>query len=57
VRRFVPELEDVDDRFVQRPWEAPSPPRDYPAPIVSHHERRVQALRRYEAARERGGRS
>lgn len=57
VRRFVPELEDVGDRFVQRPWEAPSPPRDYPAPIVSHHERRVQALRRYEAARERGGRS
>jgi len=54
VRRFVPELTDVPDRFVHRPWEAPSPPADYPAPIVSHAERRIVALARYEAARSQG---
>jgi deoxyribodipyrimidine photo-lyase len=51
VRRFVPELRELPDRFVHRPWEAPSPPRDYPAPIVDHAERRVRALRRFEAIR------
>jgi deoxyribodipyrimidine photo-lyase len=56
VRRFVPELERLDARFVHRPWEAPSPPRGYPAPIVDHAQRRRLALRRYEAARRRGAR-
>jgi deoxyribodipyrimidine photo-lyase len=54
VRRFVPELRDVPDRFVHRPWEAPRPPDGYPAPIVDHAERREEALERYRAAR--GGR-
>jgi len=54
VRRFVPELAGVPAALVHRPWDAPAPPRDYPAPIVSHAERRVLALRRYEAARTRG---
>ncbi len=57
VRRFVPELAKVDDRFVHRPFEAPAPPGDYPAPIVSHAERRVQALQRYERARREAGRT
>ena len=51
VRRFVPELRGVDARFVHCPWEAPSPPRDYPAPIVDHAERRQRALRRFESIR------
>jgi deoxyribodipyrimidine photo-lyase len=51
VRRFVPELRDVPDRWLQRPWEAPTPPRDYPAPILDHAERRARALRRFEAIR------
>ena len=55
VRRFVPELRDVPDRFVHRPWEAPRPPAGYPAPIVDHAERREEALARYRAAR--GGRA
>jgi deoxyribodipyrimidine photo-lyase len=54
VRRFVPELRDVPDRYVHRPWEAPAPPRDYPAPIVDHAERRARALRRFEAIRPAG---
>ena len=32
---------------------AASPPRDYPAPIVDHAERRAEALRRFEAVRRR----
>jgi deoxyribodipyrimidine photo-lyase len=51
VRRFVPELRDVGLRFLQKPWQAPSPPRGYPAPIVDHAERRIRALRRFEAVR------
>jgi deoxyribodipyrimidine photo-lyase len=54
VRRLVPELAKLGDRFVHRPWEAPAPPTDYPAPIVSHAERRILALQRYEAARSGG---
>ncbi len=53
VRRFLPELEAVPRRFIHRPWDAPSPPKHYPSPIVSHAERRVVALRRWEAARTR----
>jgi len=51
VRAWLPELRYVPPRFVHRPWQAPSPPRDYPRPIVDHAERRIVALRRFEAAR------
>jgi deoxyribodipyrimidine photo-lyase len=51
VRRFVPELRGVPDRFVHRPWQAPAPPADYPPPIVDHAERRIAAVARFEAAR------
>lgn len=51
VRRFVPELKDVADRYIHRPWEAPAPPPAYPPPIVDHSERRMVAIARFEAAR------
>jgi deoxyribodipyrimidine photo-lyase len=51
VRRYVPELERVPDRFVQRPWDAPAPPPGYPDRIVDHAVRRRLALERYERAR------
>jgi deoxyribodipyrimidine photo-lyase len=51
IRRFVPELRRLKDRFVHRPWQAPHPPPDYPPPIVNHAERRALALERFEAAR------
>ena len=47
VRRWVPELRDVDARWIHRPWEAPdgAPARDgYPAPLVDHSEARRRAL-------------
>jgi deoxyribodipyrimidine photo-lyase len=51
VRRWLPELADVPDDLVHRPWDAPMLAPRYPRPIVDHARRRVLALRRYEAAR------
>jgi len=53
VRRFVPELGNVPKRHIHSPWEAPDPPTDYPSPIVDHAERRVAAIARFAAARDR----
>lgn len=54
VRRWVPELRDVDAARVHEPWRLPGgPPAGYPPPIVDHREARAEALRRYDAARSR----
>jgi len=54
VRRYVDELRDVDGPAVHEPWLLPGgPPNGYPVPIVDHRAERVEALRRYEAARAR----
>jgi deoxyribodipyrimidine photo-lyase len=54
VRHWLPELRDVDTRFVHEPWTAPGGvPAGYPEPVVDHaHERQV-ALDRYQRARTR----
>jgi deoxyribodipyrimidine photo-lyase len=53
VRRWLPELREVPDAFLHRPWDAPSgPPAGYPPPVVDHAERRMEALRRFRARRE-----
>jgi deoxyribodipyrimidine photo-lyase len=45
VRRWVPEVARLPDRYVHRPWESPGgPPADYPAPIVDHAFARARAL-------------
>ena len=51
VKRWVPELRDVDPKHVHEPWTAPGGvPTGYPEPIVDHaHERQV-ALDRYQRA-------
>jgi deoxyribodipyrimidine photo-lyase len=54
VRRWVPELADVEAKFVHRPWEAAQLPVSaaaYPDPIVDHGTERQEALRRYGALR------
>jgi len=49
VRRWVPELADLEDRFVHEPSSAPDgPPGGYPEPIVDHKQERAEALARYE---------
>ena len=49
VRRFVPELKAVPDRFIHKPWTAPLPPAGYPAPIVDLAQGRERALAAFQA--------
>jgi deoxyribodipyrimidine photo-lyase len=49
VRRFVPELKNLSDKFVHKPWAAPQPPSDYPAPIVDLAQGRDRALAAFRA--------
>ncbi len=48
VRRFVPEVADLPDRFLHRPWEAPPLLRPsakvYPSPVIDHAAGRQRAL-------------
>lgn len=56
VRRYVPELGPVPDRYLAEPWTMPEEIQsecgcaigsDYPAPIVDHQQARLDALERY----------
>jgi deoxyribodipyrimidine photo-lyase len=49
VRRFVPELAQVPDKFIHRPWELAQPPAGYPAPIVDLAKGRDRALAAFRA--------
>ncbi len=49
VRRFVPELKAVPDKFIHKPWTAPQPPAGYPAPIVDLAQGRERALAAFQA--------
>ncbi len=49
VRRFVPELAALPDRFIHKPWTAPTPPKGYPPPIVDLAEGRARALAAFRA--------
>ncbi len=60
VRRWVPELETVPERYVHEPWRMSEGlrastglrlGRDYPAPVVDHREQRQRALALYASAR------
>jgi len=62
VRRYLPELEAVPDRYIHAPWTMPYAEqqrcgviigRDYPAPVVDHAERRARALALYRAVSSR----
>lgn len=56
VRRWVPELASLPDRYLHQPWSAPKQvlqeagialPTDYPLPIVEHRDAREAALAAY----------
>ena len=50
VRRWVPEVADLPDELVHRPWLSPGgPPNGYPPPIVDHQAARTRALAAYAA--------
>lgn len=60
VRRWVPELAKLPNKYLQQPWTAPANVlehcgiklgRDYPEPIVDHKEARERVLAAYKSAR------
>ncbi|MCF3641864.1 DNA photolyase family protein [Rhizobium sp. TRM95111] len=60
VRRFVPELAELPDKYLHRPWEAPAAVltkagvrlgETYPGPIVDHAKARQRALAAYASAK------
>jgi len=54
VRKWIPELANMPDRWVHQPWEAPRKLRDtcdYPEPIVSHAIAREVALEAFQKIR------
>jgi deoxyribodipyrimidine photo-lyase len=62
IRRYVPELQAVPDKWVHAPWRMPEAVqqscgvvigRDYPLPIVDHAEARSRTLARYEVVKGR----
>jgi deoxyribodipyrimidine photo-lyase len=66
VRRWVPELARVPERYVHAPWEMPGDVQrkagwvvgnDYPAPIIDHTWARQRVLDAYARAREAGRRA
>jgi deoxyribodipyrimidine photo-lyase len=58
IRRWVPELNKLDNKFINKPWEADPMSlqlagvtlgKDYPLPIVDHREAREKALMAYKS--------
>ncbi|WP_341705321.1 FAD-binding domain-containing protein, partial [Ferrovibrio sp.] len=64
VRRWLPQLEKLPDKFIHKPWAAPAAVlrdagvtlgRDYPAPIVDHDRARKAALAAFATLRNDAG--
>ncbi|WP_431272330.1 FAD-binding domain-containing protein [Dankookia sp. P2] len=64
VRRFVPELARLPDKWLHRPWEAPAEVlrgaglvlgRDYPQPVIDHAAGRTRALAAFATLGAAGG--
>ncbi|HEV7416019.1 MAG TPA: FAD-binding domain-containing protein, partial [Tianweitania sediminis] len=60
VRRFVPEVAGLPDKYLHKPWTAPANVlakakvelgKTYPRPVVDHAAARTQALEAYRSTR------
>ena len=63
IRRYLPQLRDLPDRFIHAPWQAPQEELrragvliggNYPAPLVQHDEARRRTLERYAVVKKPG---
>ena len=63
VRRCIPELAELDEKYIHKPWEAPAEALEkagivlgetYPYPIVDHGKARQRALGAYEKVKQAG---
>ena len=61
VRKWVPEIAGLPDKWIHRPWEAPAEVlvaaqvqlgKDYPKPLVDHADARLRALMLYDRLRQ-----
>lgn len=61
IRRFVPELGKVPDKYLYEPWEMPESVqeacncrigKDYPEPVIEHKTGRARALKAFESIKE-----
>jgi deoxyribodipyrimidine photo-lyase len=51
IRKWVPELEGLDDTTIHAPWEKDKTPPGYPPPLVDHRSARERALIAYQDAK------
>ncbi|MDD2816358.1 MAG: deoxyribodipyrimidine photo-lyase [Thiotrichaceae bacterium] len=48
IRRWIPELNNLDKHSIHAPWTAANPPRNYPAPVLDFQQSRERALAAYQ---------
>ena len=52
LRRWVPELRDLDDKAIHEPWTCERLPTGYPDRVVDHAAERQETLDRYSRTKE-----
>ncbi len=47
VKKWIPEIAEVPDEFIHKPWEMEEKIKNYPSPIVDHQKAREEALKAF----------